>query len=346
MARQTLEQLYALTVPEIQEIFLNVMSDVVDRAILVEMVAAIEANDPEALFRASGFTPAVLAPIIDRIEQVYKEAADNEVEGWPRRIVTTAGIVQPIFDMRNPRAEQELREFSSQFITRATEEAKQNVRRALEEGLVRGDNPRQTALDIVGRVNPSTGKREGGIIGLADNQVQWSISARRYLEQGNDRYFSLALRDKRFDSTVRKAFESGKPLNKETISKLVTAYNNKALRYRAENVARTETMQALNRGERASIQQAIDEGTLVRQQVTKWWDDAGDGRVRHSHRQLALQYSKDKAIPFDEPFVTVTGDRLMQPGDTSLGADVAEVASCRCVARYKVDWRYGLDEDG
>lgn len=346
MARKTIDQLYALTVPEIQEIFLQVMQDVVDRAILNEMVAAIEANDPEALFRASGFTPAVLGPILDRIEETYKSSADDTVDGWPRRIFTSAGIAPPIFNMRNTRVEQDLRDFSSEFISRITSDVRENVRLKLQDGMIRGDNPRSTALDIVGRINPVSGKREGGVIGLAENQAKWSLSARRYLEQGDPRYFTLGLRDKRFDKTVQKAFESGKPLNQETISKLVTAYNNKALKYRAENIARTETMQAINRGERASIQQAIDEGHLVPAQVTKWWDDAGDGRVRHSHRQLATRYSKDKAIPFDQPFVTVTGDRLMQPGDTSMGADVAEIASCRCIARYEVNWRYGLEEDG
>jgi len=138
MARRTIDQLYALTIPEVQEVFLNVMQDVVDRAILGEMVAAIEAGDADALFRATGFTPAALAPILDRIEDGYRDGAEFAVDGWPSRIRTPTGLVLFRFNMRNPAAEADLRNFSSGFITNLTEEARQNVRFTLEQGLIDG----------------------------------------------------------------------------------------------------------------------------------------------------------------------------------------------------------------
>ena len=335
---KTFDQLYALTVPEIQKIFLQVMSDIVDRAMLDEMVKAIEANDVDALFQASGFTPAVLGPIVDRIEQAYKDGGENTVDGWPKRIRTPFGIVQPMFNMRNPAVEQDLREYSSQLITRISDEMRESVRIALETGLIKGDNPRTTALDIVGRKNMTTGKREGGLIGLANNQIRWSLTARRYLESLDQRYFTLSLRDKRFDATVRKAIEAGKPLTADVVSKLIVAYNNRALKYRGEMVARTETLQSLNRGQVGAIEQAIDEGNITRDQVKKWWANSSDSRVRDTHKVAGTKYSKAKAIDMGEPFLMASGARMMFPGDQSLGAPAGEVIMCRCHVKHSIDF--------
>lgn len=340
MAR-TIDQLYALSIPAIQEVFLEVMRGLVDEAMINEMVFAIEAGDVDALFRASGFTPAVLGPILDVVDGIFKEAADITVADWPKRIITPSGTVTFHFNMRNERTEQELRRWSSEWVTRITDEARENVRVALEQGMIHGDNPRRIALDIAGRVNPTTKQREGGVVGLAHNQVKWANSARDYLEQLDERYFEMTLRDKRFDSIVRKAIESGKPLNQETISKLLTAYKNNALRFRGENVSRTETIQAINRGEYAAHTQAINEGVLSKERITKEWDDVGDGRTRTTHRILGETYGKGKGIAFDQPFVTVGGSRLMYPGDSSLGAPGTEIIACRCKQRIRVRWRDG-----
>lgn len=338
MARRTIDQLYALTIPEVQTVFLKVMQDTVDRAILQEMVKAIEVGDVDALFAASGFTPAVLAPILDRIEEAYRDGAELTVEGWPSRIRTPSGIVQPIFNMRSPRIEQELQDKSSELITRISDEMRENVRQVLTEGMARGENPRRVALDIVGRLDSKTKKRVGGVIGLTENQTRWALSARRYLENLDSKYFSLSLRDKRFDKTVQKAINSNKPLDEETVSKLVTAYKSNALRYRGETVARTEAIQAINRGEDAAIRQAIDEGLVQRKNVKKWWDDTGDLRTRTTHSVLAQKYSRKKAIDIDQPFISPSGSRMMYPGDTSLDADPAEVINCRCKVQYEIDF--------
>lgn len=335
----TLNQLYALTIPEIQQIFLSVMQNAVDRAMLDEMVKAIENNDPEALFQASGFTPAILGPIVDRIEQVYQQSAEIQVNQWPNRIRTPFGnTIVPIFNMRNEWVEQDLRRYSSNFITNITQDTKDAVRIALEAGMSRGDNPRRVALDIVGRINPVSKKREGGIIGLSSNQVRWVNNAVIYLQTLDEKYLSLGLRDKRFDKTVIKAIQSGTPLDQDTISKLTTAYKKNALKYRGEMVARTETMQSINRGEYASLQTGIEEGYFTERQITAYWDDSGDGRVRPSHRYLAEKYNASNPIKWGDSFVTARGERLRYPGDTSLGASAGEVIMCRCRARHKVDF--------
>lgn len=327
----TLDQLYALRIPEVQRLFIEAIEGVVDRAVIDEMIAAIENNDFEALYKASGFTPALLNPIIAKIEDVYEETAIITLGGWPK-------YLRAVFDMRNPKVEAELKDYSSNFITNITNEAKESIRTVLTEGASRGDNPRDTALNIVGRVNPTTKKREGGVIGLSANQTRWSYSARTYLENLDNRYFTLGLRDKRFDSIVKKAINEQKKLTKDEIKRLITAYERKALKYRGDAIARTETIQAINRGEFRAIEQNIEEGLIEEYQVRKWWDDTGDGRTRLTHLSLGNKYNRKNTIPFKEPFISFSGSRLLYPGDLSLGADLREIVHCRCKAQYDIDF--------
>lgn len=256
----TLDTLYALQIPQVQELFIQAMENIVDRAVIEDMIEAIENNDIEALYAASGFTPVVLNTVVNQIEQIYNEAANITTSFWPKRL-------RAVFNIRNPKVEEQLSEYSSNFITNISDEIKANIRTILTDGQTRGINPKETALNIVGRINPVTKKREGGVIGLSTNQVEWVFNARKYLENLDKHYFTLGLRDKRFDSLVQKAIDEKRKLSKNEISRLITAYENKALRFRGNAISRTETMQAINRGEYAAILQNIENGLINENQV-------------------------------------------------------------------------------
>lgn len=334
----TLDKLELLSIPEIQELFLNTMGEAADRAIIKEMIIAIEANDIERLMRVSGYSEAALNDLLAGLQEVFNKSGKIVVSDWPRQVSSVSGIIQPIFNIRNRAVVEQLSILSSTLISNITEEVRGTIRIALNEGFTRGENPLTTALKIAGRINPTTRKREGGLIGLSSNQTRWSLSVRRHLESGNNQYFKMSLRDKRFDSVVKKAFKEGKPLTVETIQKLTTAYNNKALRYRSELIARTETLGAINRASHAAHLQGIDEGLFSRNHVKKIWDDVGGPEVRHTHKELGVRNGPKGAIDIEEPFTTTTNERLMFPTDSTLGAGVEEIANCRCKARYKVDW--------
>lgn len=337
----TFEKFYALQIPEVRDLFIEAMRDVSDNANIDEMIKAIETNDIDRLVQASGYNVVVLNKIIDKIEDIYERTGNMMVDGWPK-LRNAFGLVTPVFNIRNSAVERELSEFSSRFVKEITDEMRKSIQETLTDGMMRGINPRETAINIVGRYNPVTHKRIGGTIGLASNQVKWVNNARRYLENLDERYFSLGLRDKRFDSIVKKAIAEGKKLTKEKISQLMTAYESKALKYRADAIARTETIQAINRAERAAIAQNIQEGLITADLVTKWWSNSADERVRLSHVELGRRYNKENQIGFDEPFETITGSKLLYPGDTSLGADASEIIHCRCKCMYRVDFVKGV----
>lgn len=65
--------------------------------------------------------------------------------------------------------------------------------------------------------------------------------------------------------------------------------------------------------------------------TVKEWVTQGDSRVRDWH----LAVDSDQ-VEETEPFI-VRGERLMHPGDTSLGASLDNVINCRCSAAHDVE---------
>ena len=90
------------------------------------------------------------------------------------------------------------------------------IRAALVEGMAQGQNPRATAPQIVGRVDPVAGRRTGGVIGLSGPQERTVAKVRAGFASGDPEalkhYLTLTRRDKRFDRSVAKALGEGKTL--------------------------------------------------------------------------------------------------------------------------------------
>lgn len=337
--RQQLDALAELLVPDLRSAFFAAIADITDTVIIAQLIEAIEAGDVERAFQMLGFSDAAMRPITAAIDRAYEQGGVMTGRTFPRYLSTPNGKAVFRFDVRNARAEEWLRGKSATLVSQITESARKNVQVALTAGMERGLNPRNVALDIVGRINPVTKKREGGSIGLSANQELWVRSAQTKLENLDSGYFAMELRDKRFDRTVEAAIRDGKPLSRETVDKLVSRYRDAALKWRGDNIARTEAMQALNASELEATRQAVDIGAVAEENVKREWDDAGDGRVRPSHRALNGQ-----RVGLNEPFVSpVTKARMMHPGDTSLGAPTREVAMCRCRVRSVIDWLADLD---
>jgi hypothetical protein len=335
----TLEQLLEKLAPDVARAFREAIADIVDNTILNQVIEAIERNDIEGAFRALGFSPASFNGFAASLQSAFMAGANLTLGGFPKYVNGADGIKTMIrFNVRDPRAEQWLRDEAGTLITGIEQDTRNAVRNTMQAGLAEGRNPRKVALDIVGRLNPATGHREGGTVGLGQREETWSRNARRRLLTLDEGYFELALRDKRFDSTVRAAIDAGKPLPVETVDKLVDRYRANALRHRGETIGRTEALHALNRSEWLATVQAVEQGNLRADAVTRVWDSAGDARVRSTHRELDGQ-----TVGLNEAFISpVTGARMMHPGDTSLGAPGREVIGCRCRVRTVVDWFAGV----
>jgi len=195
------------------------------------------------------------------------------------------------FNVRNSRAEQWLSDHSSTLVTRILDDQRNAVRAALTAGMEAGVNPRSMALDITGRINRATGRREGGIIGLTAQQEDYSRNALAELMSGNRtamrNYLTRARRDKRFDRTVLKAMNEGVGLSRSQAEKIVGRYCDGLLNLRGETVARLEAKASLHRAEQESFLQAVDTGAVNPADVKRRWRHLSETSETSTFRWMA-----------------------------------------------------------
>ncbi len=98
-------------------------------------------------------------------------------------------------------------------------------------------------------------------------------------------------------------------------------YLKKIIPNRSTVIARTEVIAASNLGSRAGAKQTGLE-------LDHEWLDTNDRRTREWHKNAGGQVQK-----LDEPF-EVMGEKLMFPGDISMGASARNVIQCRCTEVY------------
>lgn len=326
--------------PTVSNAFRAAMADWRNKVDLAALVRALQNGDMAAAVQAMHLDPAALNPFLDTLANAYKSSGIAMSSGYPTFITPTSGSRFTIaFNTRDPIAEAWLRQQSGRLITDITSRQQTAVQQALEAGLAQGDNPTTTALDIVGRVG-TNGKRTGGIVGLSIPQAQYLKAAKLELASNDPallgNYLTRALRDRRFDGFVDRALD-GTPIPSDTRTKMLVAYSNRLLKLRGDTIARTETLPALHEGQTESVRQAIAKGAFKASQTRKTWEDAGDSRVRHSHEEL-----DGTTVAFNRPFVSTLGNRMMYPGDVSLGAGAEDIVNCRCIAPIRVDFLAGV----
>lgn len=323
----------------IQQAFLNAIADIRSKITLSPIITRLEKGDINGAIDALHIERSAFNNVLDQIGTAYNAGGAATIDNMPSLREPDGARLVIRFDARNTRAEDWLRQHSSDLVTNIVADQKEAILVALNEGLQAGRNPRSTALDIVGRINRVTGNREGGIVGLSSPQERYVAAARAELASGDPaqmaNYLTRVRRDKRFDATVRAAIEAEKPVSTDTLAKIIGRYADRLLELRGETIGRTETLTALNAASTEAMQQAIDGGKVQQQVVTSIWHSAHDDRVRDTHRAMDGQKQA-----FGQPFHSPSGAVLRFPGDPS--APVSETANCRCYVEHKVDFLAGL----
>ena len=317
--------------------FREAINSVRDQAVIQEIVRLLEVGNVDGVIELLQLDEATFSPLEESIRQAYRTGGLTGAEQIGT-IPVELGTLRATFNMALPTATSWLANMSSRLVTEVFDEQRQMVRERLTEAVTRGINPRQSALDLIGRIDQRTGKRTGGFIGLTSSQARWVANARDELEGLNSGYFNRQLRDKRFDSVVRKAIQEEKPLSKEQVNRIITSMQARTQQFRGQMIARTESITALRAGQFEAISQAVQKGELDSRDVLKSWDASGDARTRLEHLQMEQRYSRENAIPYDQPFVSPTGDIAMYPGDSSMGADGSFTIQCRCRLRWTLDF--------
>lgn len=322
--------------PILQKAFLDSIANIRDNAQIEQIAKAIEDGSIEAAMRAIGINPVLFRPMDRALQNAFEAGGNIVTSGFPD--VGSAGGLKTIFqfDVRNPAAEDWLRNYSGTLITEIVDDQRNMVREYLAKGIEAGNNPRETALDIVGRIGPN-GNRAGGLIGLTSSQSEWVQNYEDALRSDSPMdALGYNLRDARFDAAVQRAADNGIPLTDDQIETMVTSYRNRALRYRAEGIARTESIASLHEAQSQAIDQAIESGELNPDNVELIWRASKDKRTRDSHREMDGQ-----TIKYGEKFISGLGNELAYPGDPDAPAE--DTINCRCWLEPRINFYAGLE---
>lgn len=262
------------------------------------------------------------------------------------------------FNGRHDRAERWIRDQSSRLVTEIIEDQRDQARAIIRGGLERGQHPRTIARTIVGTVDPVTGKRSGGILGLDAPRAR---VMRKVLEamktpegvrelvtvprDGSPPFVTLTSVNDATKARILRVFKAGTavPAADQAISR--RQLGNKLLRDRGEMIARTETLNGLRAGRHEGMQQLVESGKVRADQVRIRWQATLDSRVRDSHRWL-----HDQKIRMGEFFNPAPGVFMAYPGDLEHSPGnpkglAANVVACRCTAIYRIQSDLMRDDD-
>ena len=220
------------------------------------------------------------------------------------------------FDQTNHRAVATMQRNGLRMVSNFTEQQRRATQQALIDGMRRGLNPRDTARAF----------RDS--IGLTPMQERWVRNYEEQLRNLDRGALRRELRDRRFDRSIERAIERGEPLTRDQITKMTERYRARALKMRAETIARTESLKVVHEGTKEMYNQAIDNGDLQRDQLIRIWNTAKDERVRDSHNFMHNQERQH-----GELFASGNGNQTDIPG----GFGIAEEdIQCRCVVSTRI----------
>lgn len=332
---QLLRDLLAKSEPNVRRAFLDAIAGLRDGVVLRVVVENLERGNIEGAIAALNLD----ADAFGRFEQVMLEtynAGGQAFTGNLPRVTDPQGN-RVIFrwGVRNLPAEQELRQHSATLVNGIVQEQRDGIREVLVEGLSRGDNPWVSARKVTGRINRATGRREGGIIGLTGQQMEWMQNAEAELASGDPavmrRYFDRKMRDKRFDRTVAKAIRDEKPVATADLRKIVARYNDRQLDYRGKVLARHETLAALATARHDAIRQQVEAGKIDAADVTFEWQHTPRPNNRDQH--LAMSGQK---VKFGQPFIAPDGTPIRFPLDPM--APPHHTINCFCRVVTSIDY--------
>lgn len=317
--------------PEVRTAFMDAIRKAKGAVNQAELIRALEqfevTRDIQPVLDALRLDANTLFPLTEAVRNSYLAAGQSVGEILPIRIRAQFGFGG------NPGAVAAAQSIVGDLVENITREHVETTRRIVSEAVNEGIPPRVLAQQITGtRVG---NRREGGYLGLSSDLVDPIIRGRSKLLSGEPKlmreYMRLELRDKREDRVIERAIAEGRALTRAEVDRIIEAHKAKALGYRGRRIARTETLNALRKGNHDGFGALADQGY----QVEKTWKVTRDGRERESHGLLG-----GTTLPFDQPFISPATGALMDfPGDGSQGARGVDTVQCRCAAVYRVKRR-------
>jgi hypothetical protein len=178
------------------------------------------------------------------------------------------------------------------------ESTRKGIRQVVRMGVQRGDNPVDTARDV----------RQ--LIGLTERQAAAVQNYRRLLQEAaaGDAASASAARARRLRD-ARFSVQEG--MAQDKINKMVERYRQRYIKHRAEMIARTESINALNQANMETWRQMEEQGMVNRDQVRRFWLVARDERTCPRCRPIPAL--NPNGVGMDQAFETPQDGLVMSP---------------------------------
>lgn len=217
------------------------------------------------------------------------------------------------FNQMNPLLTGLVQNYSNTLITSMSQTAKSALGQMIGEQVLQGISPIETARSI------------RASIGMTPQQVKAYNNYEKLLRQGSKKALAYESRDKRYDASLGK-------MSEDKIRKALEAFERKAIKRRSETMARTESLRLTNMANQHMYDDALLKGRIVEGDYKRFWLNAKDLKVRHSH--VEIPHMNKDGVRLQEPFKSPLG-LIMYPHDPS--ARGANTINCRCTVLYKMD---------
>ena len=178
---------------------------------------------------------------------------------------------------------------------------------------------------------------------LRQTLLEWknerALDSSRQITQTNQRMYERSLQEAR-----EFLIESGQEITNQSLATTATRIAKRKAIGRVTTIAMNETQaaaetaklleaQALS-GLRPSLTGLIGQDQLTK--TKKAWVTMGDDLVRKPPKSKFNHVAANGQLKnLNEPYI-VSGERLMQPGDKSLGASDGNIFNCRCSSQYRI----------
>lgn len=337
--RKAFEALLKKLEPTVAKAFLDAVNAAAGAVDLGALTEAIKNGKIEEAVRIIQRVQALYFPLDDAIRSAYIAGGQFVAGGLGlMKNPLNGNRVLISFDGRHPRAEAWTRSMAGTLIEGINAQQIQMVRTVVAAGLQAGRHSSAIALDIVGRKNLITGKREGGFLGLNSGQTDTLITAWDDLSSGDPKrlkhYLSLKSRDRRFDAIVNKAIKDGTKIPTKTIDAISQGHKSKMLLQRGKTIAKDQAHTALASGQHEGWAQLIESGAVKAEDVTKRWQHNLNIPARPDHQAMS-----GTVVTFNQPF-KMPDNTLMQHDHDPAGGPKNNL-HCHCYTFYRL--RKGRD---
>lgn len=279
---------------------------------------ALQNNNPELALSAT--------QIDDLNDLLYGTGMDNGTDSFINIIqsIFAIGAAAAISNLTTPqqktisfdpiggRAVAFMRKDGLDLAVGLTESSKAGVRAVIERSMAENTNTAQMVKEI----------RQ--LIGLTEEQAQAVLNFRRQLEARKNLGFT-PVDDRRLSvveqAMVRQHMQDGS-LSVKQIDDIVERYFQSMLDKRAWDIARTESLNAVNNGQQELWEQGLDQGVFDDNKTRKFWIVTHDDRLRATH--AVIPGMNPQGVKIKSQFVTPHG-LVYGPGDRNSG-----FINCRC----------------